>query len=307
MPFLRSLAKFILRLLDEVVDFVLLTIIVCMIFLSGYSLWDAGQIYESAQAAQYEAFVPVEGDTRSFEELREMNPEVMGWLRVNDTSINYPLLQARDNQKYVSTDVEGNYSISGAIFLDYRANPDFSDFNNVVYGHHMEKNRMFGDIGLFTQKDYFDSHPYGNLFFDGKDHGIEFFAYVQVDAYDEIFDPCEENPESYQVYLDRIWEIAMYTREMDVTADDNLVLLSTCTTAITNGRNILIGRLTDTLYPEAAEEKFYGFGVDTLETPEGLPLWIWIFTAIILLLLILIIVLTVVQKRRKGRYARKRH
>lgn len=49
--------------------------------------------------------------------------------------------------------------------------PDFSDFDNIIYGHHMEKHMMFGDIGEFTKEQYFNEHPYGNLFFDGKDHG----------------------------------------------------------------------------------------------------------------------------------------
>ena len=63
----------------------------------------------------------------------------------------------------------------------------------------MEKHKMFGDVGLFTEKKYFDEHPYGNLFFDGKDHGIEFYALLQADAYNErLFSVCPETSEAKQ-------------------------------------------------------------------------------------------------------------
>ena len=98
---------------------------------------------------------------------------------MNDTNINYPLLQAEDDDTYMNTDAEGKYSLSSSIFLHCANQPDFSDFNTMIYGHHMEKHKMFGDVGMFTDKTYFEEHPYGNLFFNGKDHGAEFYALIQ--------------------------------------------------------------------------------------------------------------------------------
>ena len=77
-------------------------------------------------------------------------------------------MQTDNDETYMNTDAEGNYSLSGAIFLHCANKPDFSDFDNIIYGHHMEKHMMFGDIGEFTKEQYFNEHPYGNLFFDGK-------------------------------------------------------------------------------------------------------------------------------------------
>ena len=114
---------------------------------------------------------------------------------------------------------------------------------------------MFGDIGYFTDETYFDEHPYGNLFFDGKDHGIEFYALMQVDAYNEtIFNVCPDTSEAKQAYLQEIIDNALYKRELNITENDHLVLLTTCTSDMTNGRNVLVGRLTDQVYPE--KEKF---------------------------------------------------
>ncbi len=311
MMFMRGLAKFIIRLLDRLVDFCVLILVVAMLLVGGYSIWDTNQVYSAAEAAQYAAYIPVEGDTSSYEELVQINPEVIGWLRVNDTHINYPLLQAKDNSKYVHTTVDGSYSLSGAIFLDCTAAPDFSDFNSVIYGHHMEKNKMFGDLGLFTDKEYFDAHPYGDLYFGGKNHGIEFFAFLLVDAYDDIFARRQDEPELWQAYLDQIQALALYSRDIPVTTEDRLVLLSTCTNEMTNGRHILVGRLTDTVYPVVEPPKFFGLGVDTLGGDHLVPNWLlYLGYGIVLLILLILIVKLVIfirRKKRGGRYARKKN
>ncbi len=309
MPPWKKACRRLIGLLDSVVSFAALALMVCVMLLAGYSLWDANQVYRAAEATVYQAFIPTEEDTRSFDELRAINPEVIGWLRVNDTEINYPLLQAEDNSKYVSTDVEGNYSMSGAIFLHCANDPRFTDYNSIIYGHHMEKRKMFGDVGLFAEQAFFDEHPYGNLFFDGKDHGIEFFAFMLVDAYDDIFtlvNPGQQagSDAAEQAYLDSVYEKAMYVREMDVTTQDKLVLLSTCTSVITNGRHILVGRLTDTVYPEAEEAANLGTGVDRLEESLGVPLWLWILAAGLLLLAILVIIL---RRHQRSNREEKKH
>ena len=248
---MKKTAKFIVKIIDHMVNLTALLLVLMTMFLSCYMLWDSNQVYQAADAKNYEAYIPTEKHTKSFEELQKINPDIIGWIRVNETNINYPLLQAEDDDTYMNTDAEGRYSLSGAIFLHCANKPDFSDFNNIIYGHHMEKHMMFGDVGLFTEKKYFDEHPYGNLFFDGKDHGIEFYALLQADAYNEkIFSVCADTSEARQAYLQEIEANALHRRNLKITENDHLVLLITCTSEMTNGRNILVGRLTDQVYPE---------------------------------------------------------
>ena len=244
--------------------------------------------HQAADAKNYEAYIPTEKHTKSFEELQKINPDIIGWIRINETNVNYPLLQAEDDDTYMNTDAEGKYSLSGSIFLHCANKPDFSDFNNMIYGHHMEKHMMFGDVGLFADKEYFDEHPYGNLFFDGKDHGIEFYALIQADAYNErLFSVSSEEPEAKQAYLQEISDNALYKRNFELTENDHLVLLITCTSDMTNGRNILVGRLTDQVYPEKEKAKNLGTGIDKLkEKMIQVPIIYWILLLIIVLLLI---------------------
>ena len=285
---MKKTAKFIVKIIDHMVNLTALLLVLMTMFLSCYMLWDSNQVYQAADAKNYEAYIPTEKHTKSFEELQKINPDIIGWIRVNDTNINYPLLQAEDDDTYMNTDAEGRYSLSGAIFLHCANKPDFSDFNNIIYGHHMEKHMMFGDVGLFTEKKYFDEHPYGNLFFDGKDHGIEFYALLQADAYNEtIFSVCADTSEARQAYLQEIEANALHRRNLKITENDHLVLLITCTSEMTNGRNILVGRLTDQVYPEKEKVKNMGTGIDELkEKLNQVPVLFWLILLIIVLLLI---------------------
>jgi len=138
--------------------------------------------------------------------LQAINPEVFSWLTVYGTNIDYPVAQGQDNMKYVNTNAEGKYSLSGSIFLDYNNSKDFSDFNSILYGHHMQKKTMFGEIGSFSNQYFFDSHRYGNLYYGGKDHGIEFFAFIHTSAYDDtVFTPnvTDKNRQAYSLYAGR--------------------------------------------------------------------------------------------------------
>ena len=197
---LKKMIKNFIQITDHLVDLIALILILSMMSLSGYMLWDSNQIYEKADAKVYEPYMPTRNHSKSFKELQQINNDVIGWLKVNNTHINYPLVQCENDDKYMNTDVEGNYSLSGSIFLHAENNPHFTDFNNIIYGHHMEKHMMFGDIGEFTNQNFFNKHHYGNLYYDGINHGIEFIAIMQLDAYNErAFNVCisEEAKQEY--------------------------------------------------------------------------------------------------------------
>jgi sortase B len=240
---------------NYIINFILLLIILLLLVFSCYAIWDSEQIYQSADKLQYAVYKPtVANEGKSFKELQTINPEVFAWLTVFGTSIDYPVTQGSDNMKYVNTNAEGNYALSGAIFLDTNNSKDFSDFNNILYGHHMQKNMMFGEIALFADESFFETHRYGSLYFNEKKHGIEFFAFVHTSAYDEtVFTPNVRNDDR-RVYLENLIEKAMYVRDIEVTPEDNIVLLSTCSSSSTNGRDILVAKITDRTFRDTFED-----------------------------------------------------
>jgi len=290
---------------NSIVNNTLLVVIVLLIAFAGYALWDSKQLHQAADKSNYSVFKPtVEDNGKSFRELQAINPEVFAWLTVYGTNIDYPVTQTTDNVKYVNTSAEGQYSLSGAIFLDYHNSDDFSDFNNILYGHHMARKVMFGEIGDFADKAMFDENRYGNLYFGGKDHGLEFFAFMHVDAYDSSVFTANKTGDARQAYLDNILEKAIHLRDIGVTIDDRIVLLSTCSASSTNGRDILVGRIDDEVYDEMAGIP-PGDDVSTNQIAynrecvvENIPLWPLLM---IVVMTTLLIVRITDRNNRRGR------
>lgn len=300
----QMLGRRIVRWADSMIDTVMLSLLLFFLILAVYALWDSNQIYQAGDSAQYESYKPDGEDGLSFEELKKINPEVFGWITIYGTHIDYPIAQAEDNDKYVNTSITGEYSLVGSIFLDYRNKNDFSDYNSILYGHHMEANAMFGEVGNFKEKEYFGEHKYGNLYFGGKDHGLEFFAFLEQDAYNfDFFIPAIEGEEKQQAYLRMLLDNAIYTRDIGLKPDDHIVLLYTCTSSTTNGRHVLAARITDQVFENNFEkEPAKIFGLDSQKIWalfNKLPLWAWIVIILILLLLMEIALRKALERSRK--------
>lgn len=292
---------------DSIFHFSLLVVILLLILFSIYSIWDSAQVYAPAMATEYEIYKPTE-EKEGYEELREINPEVIAWLNIYGTGIDYPLLQAEENQKYVHTDAKGKYSMTGSLFLDYRNNADFLDFNSIIYGHNMEKNAMFGSIHNYAEKKYFKEHQYGCLFYDDSFYGLQVMAIFMTDAYDKaIYAPGLTDPEMKKEYLERIQKEAIQFNEFDITLEDRILLLSTCTSDMTNGRYLLVLKIIDQV-PEnefAEEEQTAKKTLIDDEVLHGywnkVSYMAWFGMSVLLLFLLTTISLEIKKRKRKER------
>ena len=235
--------KRIIRIADKAVNLLILLCFLPILCYGVYVLWDSQNINQQADASLYETFRPIEGNNFSFKELQERNPEVFGWLTVENTHIDYPLVQAQNNSKYVNTDVLGEFSLSGSIFLDCRNQKDFSNFNNILYGHNMAKDAMFGELEYYKKSSYFEKHLNGSLYYENVWHNVEFFAFVHADAYDTMLYNASLGNENMQEYLRYVKKKAINYKELSFDVEERFVTLSTCTSGSTNGRHLLIGRI----------------------------------------------------------------
>lgn len=212
-----------------------------------FALWDTWRIYNGAGIDESLMKYKPESDKDngdSFEKLMEINPDVCAWLTIENTHIDYPVLQGEDNVTYVNTNVYGEFSLSGSIFLDYRNAPDFTDFYSLIYGHHMDGDAMFGELSKFLEKDYFYAHRTGTLFLPDSTCDIEFFAVVRTDAYDaRLFHPDSSSSGERTALLQYISDCAVLYDDMEVNEEDRLISLSTCSDAATNARTVILGRL----------------------------------------------------------------
>lgn len=215
---------------------------------TGYAMWDTWRIYDGAGVdASLLKYKPgFQEDGPGFTELLAINSDMRAWLTLEGTNIDYPVVQGQDNIKYVNTDVYGEFSLSGCIFLDSRNAGDFSDAYSLLYGHHMAGNLMFGELMHFTEEAYFAEHETAIL--HTPDHGylVELFATLQTDAYDlQVFSPGGLSQEEMTSFLARIQDDACQYRQIGVTSRDRILAMSTCSDASSNGRTIVFGRLTE--------------------------------------------------------------
>ena len=243
-----EIARRLVRRCDKVLNIAAGLLLILMLLYAGYALWDTWQIYHGAGLSdEIERYKPDGKDpgNPSLEELQAINPDVCAWVTVDDTGIDYPVLQGEDNSEYLNKDIYGEYALGGSIFMDYRNRVDFSDSYSLLYGHHMEGGAMFGDITRFGGEEYFDAHRTGHLYIPGKTYGLEIFAYLHVDAYKSVIFQVEEANGSYGDFLEYIREEAERYRDADVTEKDRIIALSTCSSAETNGRGIVVAKLTE--------------------------------------------------------------
>lgn len=119
---------------------------------------------EESSEAQTEEEVSDYVSPIDFDSLLEENPDVVAWIRIDDTNIDYPILQTDDNGYYLYRDFYGNDSQSGSIYLDFESEADFGGRHNIIYGHRMRNGSMFRDVINFRQESFFKSHPYFSIY-----------------------------------------------------------------------------------------------------------------------------------------------
>lgn len=229
------MGKRVLRLLNRILNTAIVLSLIIAGLYSIYAIWDNNSIYDAPLELQAELKKRKPDEKKpSFEELLKINPDVVGWVTLEGTQIDDPIVQGKDNQEYLNKNVYGEYALAGSIFLDSRCDSSFQEAYQLVYGHHMEKHRMFGDLDLYLKKKFFKKHTKGTLMIPGKAYPLQILASMEVDAGDDyIFDPqtCQSNPEAF---LQAVSQKSKYVhkellREVEKEREKYSVLaLSTC-------------------------------------------------------------------------------
>lgn len=183
-----------------------------------------------------------------FDDLLKQNEDVVGWITVDGTQIDYPILQAEDNVKYLNRNFYHEESRAGSIFLDYRNDIQLDDERNiVVYGHRMKDGSMFQHITKFLDEDFFKEHR--TIEFDTlyEHYEAEIFAvYNTLTTFDYI-QTYFEDEHDYENLLTEIKNYSKFDAGVEVTADDKIITLSTCDYVLDQdqGRLVLHAKLIE--------------------------------------------------------------
>lgn len=177
-----------------------------------------------------------------FASLQQMNSDVVAWIYIPGTHVNYPVVQGSDNNYYLNRLFTKQWNSAGAIFVDYRNASDFSDWHTIIYGHEMNNRTMFNDLKLYEDQDFYDQQPVGYLITPDQTYLIEFFSgyvsSVDTNAWDLNF-----TEDSFASWLKDLQSRSAFTSQVQPQVGDRVVTLSTCSKAFENARFVLHGVL----------------------------------------------------------------
>lgn len=175
----------------------------------------------------------------NFEELRDRNPDTVGWIRIPDTVIDYPIVHdPEDNEHYLHVDFDGNSSAYGAIYLDCDSKPDFSGWNNPIYGHHMKDGSMFKALERFKEEDFFKDHQYFEIYTPERTIHLKAVACYYSSADGIVRKTQFHSREEFDQWMAKRLEPCAFA-EVPEESVDSMFVLVTCSYEMANARTLL--------------------------------------------------------------------
>ena len=201
-----------------------------------YGLYDTWYVFNHATDDSILKYKPVAG--RGVPDDAPITEDMVAWITIDDTNIDYPVMQGDTNSKYLNMDPYGEYSLSGSIFLDSRNSSDFTDDYSILYGHHMEYGKMFGALDDFLDESYLKEHSTGTLIVgrDGrKSYRLSVFACLKVN----VFDNKVLDPDTFE-NISKIISKQAVTMNTSIEKSDHILALSTCTEPVSSKRLLVM-------------------------------------------------------------------
>ncbi len=180
----------------------------------------------------------------SFAELKAQYPDAVAWLYNPDNPINYPVLQAEDNDFYLRKAPDGSYNYGGSIFLDAANSSDFSDWNNILYGHNMKDGSMFGSLLRYKTQEYYDKHPFMYLLTEDKNYKVELIGDYETAADSCVYD-FPSSVEERNNLISKLKQQSSFKSQVEIDDTDRLLTLSTCVYDYEGARYVLLGVLKE--------------------------------------------------------------
>lgn len=176
-----------------------------------------------------------------FAALAEINPDIVAWIYIEGTEINYPVVQGTDNQYYLRHLFNGKWNSSGCIFLDSRNALDFSDRHSVIYGHHMKNGTMFSGLTEYKKQEFYDEHPVILLMMPDHNFRVEIFAGYVASVEDGAWKIDMGTDAEFECWLTEMKERSCFGSEITPAVTDRIITLSTCSYEFDNARFVLCG------------------------------------------------------------------
>lgn len=210
--------------------------------------------YDEAWQELFSKYPSVEfpqGMNLKYAYLYAINPELVGWVKIDGTNLDVQVVQTKDNEKYLKTDFYGKKSRYGCPYLDYRNDAKYLNDNNVIYGHHMSDGLIFSNLDKYKTLDGYKESPvirydtiyqtyYFKIFAAFVSNGLPeadngyLFNYTVTDF---------SSDDKFMSFVQEIQKRSIFNTNVSVLPDDKLLTLSTCSYEFPNARLVIVGRL----------------------------------------------------------------
>ena len=188
-----------------------------------------------------------------YKNLLNKNKRLIGWVKIDDTNIDYPVMQTTDNEYYLDHNLNQEYDKNGSIFMDKDCDVLKPSTNLILYGHHMKSGQMFGNLSLYSDQSYYEKHPY--IQFDTiYEKGLYEIMYVfrsRVYSEDEIVFKYyqfidAQSEQEFDSYMNDMEGMSLYDTGVTAQYGDRLLTLSTCDYQEKNGRFVVVAKKVTT-------------------------------------------------------------
>lgn len=181
----------------------------------------------------------------NIEELYKINNDIVGWIKIENTNINYPVMQTKDRPNYyLKRNFYKKYSSLGTPYMAENCNIETSD-NLIIYGHHIKGKRVFGELENYKSKEYYNSHKNIRFYTMQEKAEYEIIAVFKTIAYTgfryyEFYNAKDER--EFCTFVNKCKELSFYDTEKIAEYGDKLITLSTCEYSNPNGRLVVVAR-----------------------------------------------------------------
>ena len=222
----------------------IISILTCSYLLINYYILEPRK--NSSNLDELKNIVELDNKEIDINALKSINQNFWGWLRIDNTNIDYPVLQTNNNEFYLTHDSDGNKSKHGSIFFDYQVilDDNTKSKNIVIYGHNIKNQTMFNSLDKYKDKDFYNTANIIKLYTEEGKKIYKIFAVLIVDINnaDQYLGYWNTNftDEQFEELLDNINKKKLYDTGVNVDKSSHVLTLSTCNYTYQNARIIVV-------------------------------------------------------------------